>query len=382
MRGRIPSHSGVDASEPTPPIVVRRPTPALPWASHFHFWSSFLVRHYWHGAEHGRYGPPAHSEKLRRRESELARRSAWADDAPTLPVPVVDARDLDAKAFQATYLRSNSPVILRGFAADWLSTARWSPRYLAEKYGDEKIPVRLRGDGLDDEDLRYIDMTMAELVDDVEHGGRFFGGHLEDVLHRNAELLSEIDLPRMEEYLCSRRVLFPKLSRIASLQMFLSGAGTCSGFHCAGGPNLFLMIHGRKRWTMVDPRSTPWMHPVTRKDMFYAASPIDWRKTHDEIAADGYPLYRHAPKFVAELEPGDALFSPQWWWHAVETTEPSIGIASRTINQFFLGNRGLSAMWVASPGFRRLLRSVLRTGWGSDRLSGARAAFSPEDADQ
>lgn len=28
---------------------------------------------------------------------------------------------------------------------------------------------------------------------------------------------------------------------------------------------------------------------ITRKDMFYAATMIDWKKSHDEIEADGYP---------------------------------------------------------------------------------------------
>ena len=179
--------------------------------------------------------------------------------------------------------------------------------------------------------------------------------------------------------LCQKRRFFDKkLSRIASLQMFLSGAGTRSGFHCAGGPNLFVMVHGHKKWTMVDPKFTKWMHPVTRKDMFYAASPIDWCETNEEIKAAGYPLYDFVPKHVAHLNPGDVLFSPQWWWHAVETDCPSIGIASRTINKFFLGHGLFSTMWVISPAFRRLLFKVLRTGWGSDSTSGARVAFEKE----
>jgi hypothetical protein len=160
--------------------------------------------------------------------------------------------------------------------------------------------------------------------------------------------------------------------------MFLSGAGTRTGFHCAGGPNLFVMVHGRKSWTLVPPADSLCMRPIARADMFYSASAVDTRWSDAELEREGFPLYRHATRLTAELAPGDALFVPQWWWHSVETTAPSIGIASRTINSFFQGNALYSALWVTSAVFRRAMTTIVRTGWGSDAATGAKLAFRPE----
>ena len=87
--------------------------------------------------------------------------------------------------------------------------------------------------------------------------------------------------------------------------------------YCTNGINLFVQVYGNKEWTFVDPKFTKWMYPVTRKDMFYAASYLDWRKDVKGQEEDGYPLYKYVPKFKTLLQPGDVLFSPQWWWHAL-----------------------------------------------------------------
>ena len=43
-----------------------------------------------------------------------------------------------------------------------------------------------------------------------------------------------------------------------------------------------------------------------------------------------FPLYRYVPKYVAHLKPGDVLFNPRWWWHAVDNLTPSSnGVTTR-----------------------------------------------------
>jgi hypothetical protein len=40
-----------------------------------------------------------------------------------------------------------------------------------------------------------------------------------------------------------------------------------------------------------------------------------------------YPLYRHTELLHADLEPGDVLYVPPFWWHHVVNPEVSIGLA-------------------------------------------------------
>ena len=322
------------------------------------FWGYYALRHYM-GAKHGEFGPDKWRGYLTKLEEKMLETARKGPDIVEREVPRVSA------------------VVIEGLAEGWDSYRDWTPEWLAERYGDYTIPVRSKGDAIDGTSLQIVDMKLRDLVDNIGQGGKWFGANMADIFNNNPELRAALDLDILSKYGVSN-----EKSRIGSTQMFLSGPGTRSGFHCTGGINLFVMVHGHKEWTFVAPEHSRFMYPITRKDMFYAGSPIDWKKSYDEIEADGYPLYRYIPKFVANLKPGDVLFSPQWWWHAVDTTTPSIGVATRAMNKFMIGNKVFASIWCSSKEFRQLLLEVLKDGWGSDAKSGARMAFEQDFVDR
>lgn len=337
------------------------------------YWALFVYRHYFVGRDkHGIYGSPKCVAALKAIEQEILDQVKPYGDAPTLEVPKMRIEDITPDEFHKVYLEANTPILFKGAAKNWEAVKKWSPEFFKEHYGKESVPVRVRGNQLNEEALRYVEMTVAEVVDNIRKGGAYFPGHTEDIFNRNPKLRDDLDLKTLGEYLSTRD------KRIMSTQIFLSGGGTRSGWHCTGGPNLFTMVYGRKEWTFVHPKHSMFMYPATRKDMFYSMSPIDWKKSHEEIEKEGYPLYRYIPKYTANLEPGDVLFSPHWWWHCVNTTEPSIGIASRAINKLIFGQELFSIMWVTSKRFRETVFTVLKSGWGSDKATGAKLAFERE----
>lgn len=340
------------------------------------YWAYYMLRHYM-GPKYGLYGPQRGLRFLRGLERRLQRRAEKTGEVSARPVPRVPASRLSPDDFQKVYLRSNTPVVIEGLARDWEAVRNWSPSWFRTQYGNAVIPVRTRADALDANGLRIRDMKLAELVDNMDAGGTYMGGNLEDIFNNNPELREALDIPLLTKYGVAN-----KRSKIGSTQLFMSGAGTQSGFHCTNGINLFVQVYGNKEWTFVSPKHSKWMHPATRKDMFYAASFLDWKKSHQEIEEDGFPLYKYAPKFVAWLEPGDVLFSPQWWWHAVRTPSHSIAVATRTMNRFTIGNRVFSFLWLTSREFRQLFFELMKTGWGSDKNSGARRAFEEEFVDK
>ena len=48
------------------------------------------------------------------------------------------------------------------------------------------------------------------------------------------------------------------------------------------------------------------------------------------------PLYRYCPRYTVELEPGDMLLNPPWWYHAVQNlSETTVGVSTRWLGPFF-----------------------------------------------
>lgn len=360
------------------PHIEEPDTPRVDPATSFLFWAYYNIRH-WIGPQNGGlyYGPKAGLGFLKWLEKRILEQSIPYGEVPAVPVPRVKVEDLSPEDFKRIHLASNTPVVIEGMAKDWRAVKEWSPLFLKGRYGKEVIPVRVRGDAIDESSLRIRDTTLAELVDDIYSGGKLFGANIEDVFNHNPELREALDIKMLTDYGCEG-----KHSKIGSTQYFISGGGTRSGLHCTGGINLFVQIYGRKEWTLVSPKFSKWLYPATRKDMFYAASPIDWKRSYEELDRLGWPLYKYIPKYVTMLEPGDVLLSPQWWWHSIYTPEPAIGVATRAMNRFILGNKVFSWMWVTSPQFWKLVSHLVKTGWGSDASSGARLAFEAEFVDK
>lgn len=105
-------------------------------------------------------------------------------------------------------------------------------------------------------------------------------------------------------------------------------------YHCANFHNLFFMIHGRKKWTFIDPSNSWFVYPGFNKLMRFVASKVTWEATHahnaSDVIAKHYPLLRYAPKYTFTLERGDLLINPAWNYHMVENVDTeSIGVASR-----------------------------------------------------
>lgn len=85
--------------------------------------------------------------------------------------------------------------------------------------------------------------------------------------------------------------------------------------------NIACCVAGRRRFTLFPPSQTPNMYPGPFE--FTLAGPPVSMVNLDEPDFEQHPNYREAMKHrvVAELEPGDALYIPYFWWHHVEALE-------------------------------------------------------------
>ena len=247
---------------------------------------------------------------------------------------------------------THRPMVLRRYmqrSADWRD---WSLEAFLAGYGDEEdllcCPVR---DG-------YPGRVREIVVPGV------YLHNTQILLQRDPELLRRTGFELLPRTL-ARGLLF---SGVAQLMV---GRGPSGSFwHCAGGLNLFCMLAGTKKWTFIDPGESPFLLPLTdgpgRSSYYRSGHGASSDLFDDYLALLGSEVERdaarervfaRATRYEVELDPGDVLLSPPWWWHDVRnTSEDTIGLATRWLD--------LKAARIQNPVFD----AAMRTNWGLTRV--------------
>lgn len=358
-------------------MIDRKSAPHLSLSQALTYWGGFVGEHY--------LRLPLFSRFRSRVEGGLL--SQGLPQGGIVQIPRVDPRATSPQRFLKDYVRGYTPVVIKGLGSTWPAVQNWTPEFFKSRYGEETVCVRIKAAGVGAESVYTRDVTMAELVDNVLRGGEYYANNIEDLFNAHPELRNDLLLLELEAYSCpnppkitpgqKKGWRLPKWGEILSTQIFISNAKGRTGYHCASGGNFFLQVYGRKRWLFVNPRHTPFIYPIIRKDFMYSSSAVDSRMSTRDLVKEGYPLYNLIPKYEVVLEPGDVLYSPQWWWHTVDNLSESIGVAMRFRTGALAGNPVYSAMTTLSPALWRHLYQVFRTGWGTD-TTGARTFFEPE----
>ncbi len=228
------------------------------------------------------------------------------DPARPEPLPRVDANQLDPKTFYEQFIRRPHAVMLDNWGFDYKHLELDG---LVEKYGDEPQPL-----------MRLPEFSQYEgpFRDLVEKPA--YLANSDRLLTRHPELLDGLDAHR-----------FQKLGAFSyvSSQLFAGSTYAGSPAHFAVSPNLFYMIEGGKRWTIVDPAFSYLTYAVLNPIDGFTA--LCWM---DEADAERCPLYRFCPRFEVDLKPGDLLYNPRYWMHSVvNLTKQSVGVAVRWIEK-------------------------------------------------
>lgn len=105
--------------------------------------------------------------------------------------------------------------------------------------------------------------------------------------------------------------------------IFAGSSPSWTQCHCDISTTNFMMIEGRKRWRFYSPPQTPFLYPYGQ--MLNSAYNTAVDVHHPDMAS--FPEFKKAEGYEVTLEPGDVLFFPSMWWHAVENLDPmSTGI--------------------------------------------------------
>jgi len=231
----------------------------------------------------------------------------------------IERRDhISRTEFLENYYCKNIPLIFPSIAKNWSAISKWNPEYLHEKYGEVEIEVQ--SDRNSDRlyeinvDQHRKKMRMADYARTVVNGGatnNYYmvanNGNIEKTDLRG--LLEDIEM--FPEYLDP--------TNINGTTFFWFGpAGTITPLHHDPVNLIFVQVYGRKVWKIIPP--------------YYTHMIYNYRGVFSEVDCENpdyekYPLFQKIPIIEVTLNPGDAIFMPVGWWHAVKSLDISISMS-------------------------------------------------------
>lgn len=251
----------------------------------------------------------------------------------TAPAPdVIDARQLDAKTFWQRYVARNRPCLVKGAAAQWPAARTWSdPDYVLSKIGD--VPVRasvrpkVEGFGLRStaRDAEANTVTRDNLLppDAVRHLLPRLRTPDDEVLFIELRP-ADPGVRDLGDDLANAGARFPFLPAPPRPRFLYSGwavmfyKNSYSDWHFHPGTDAMMcQVLGTKDVLLLPPTARAWQQivPVHR----------DQWKVYDVDVAKA-PAYRDIRPYHVIVEPGDGLFLPVNWWHAVQGRPGEYGI--------------------------------------------------------
>jgi hypothetical protein len=238
---------------------------------------------------------------------------------------------LASERFMSDYMALNRPVVVTDALDGWRLSERWTPEYLVEHFGEERVQVynsyfdlktvkklaayvRERFNQPETRPnppyvrwytrLRNVDFFWADAVFEKirDHWTRPY-------------FLPETDyvLP----YAPAPAVVDPTADYFPARGLFISERGARTGLHVDpwGSDAVLCQLYGRKTWRMYSPDQAPLL---TAGD---AVADLD------AIDADRFPRAGEAcPTCEFVLEAGETVYVPHGWYHAVRSDTDCISL--------------------------------------------------------
>ena len=222
--------------------------------------------------------------------------------------------------FLDRYYASHRPVIIEHAFNDWPALQKWSLPYFRARFADRMIETQM---GRNSEP--NFEVNNAHLRKKIPFGDVL--NHIEKgpsndiyLTARNNETNGSALAELWDDIKCIDEYLKPEPGRQGFL--WFGPEGTITPLHHDLTNNFMAQVIGRKRVLMAPSYAVPNM---------YNHSGVFTNVDHRRIDYEQFPLMRNVNVMECIIGPGDLLFLPIAWWHAVESLDVS---ATMTFTNF------------------------------------------------
>jgi hypothetical protein len=243
-------------------------------------------------------------------------------------------RDIDLKTLREEIIARDRPAVMKGLVKDWpmVRAATQSPQALLEYVRERDLsrPVRVLVGQPDIKGLYFYRDDMSGL--NFEYAHRPFHAALASILTAASQAHPssiytgatpvEDNFPQIgtENTLDVLRQHLPPDHPHPSW-LWLGNAVTAAT-HYDNLDGINCIVAGRKRFTFFPPDQFPNLY-IGPLDLAPGGQPTSLVKV-SEPDLERYPRFAEALAHAetVDVEPGDAVFIPAFWWHNVESLEP------------------------------------------------------------
>ena len=110
------------------------------------------------------------------------------------------------------------------------------------------------------------------------------------------------------------------------VNVWLGKTGLKTYLHFDSTHNFFIQLQGRKRFFLFPPNSTLYAYPVLHPHSSH--SQVNLTRPRDSLFYTQFPQINNTLKniLIVDVERGDVLYIPPFWWHEVETLADSVSV--------------------------------------------------------
>jgi len=253
----------------------------------------------------------------------------------------VRIHEIQASEYSYAYLEKFSEgftkrVIIKGLFSDTKTSNNWTkPGYLKNMLGDmpvgvyknisEGLTLTMLSAGIVADDIVTNEDTQNRFIFPQMALAETNGTDPKVAAKLVKELMDDLNLERIRSGFGSKAH-----TNLIGQQFFMGrNLGTPGGYkgvdwHTEPGNNWFVQVAGKKRWFVMSPTHSALMLPKIKTSRLILSSDME------RI----YKLEHRMPVMYGDVEAGDVLFNPEWWWHRTQVY-PGVSI-SVPMREFYL----------------------------------------------
>jgi lysine-specific demethylase 8 len=214
------------------------------------------------------------------------------------------------REFEERFLFPRRPVVISGAMEGWPARERWTNDYLKEKVGARTMrPFKARAGR--NYELTKQTRGKSPLMKLDEYIDLLACGAIADGELYAAKVPIKTDLPEIWPDI--RFPPFVDEGKYRRVNFWLGPGNNTTPLHYDSENNFLAQLRGRKQVILCPPREIARLYPVPVGHVRNYASQVNMESPD----LTQFPDWADVDRALIELTPGDILFIPVYWWHAV-----------------------------------------------------------------